>query len=109
MSTRIRPLNNFVIVELDKVDEQTAGGLYIPERARLKKQTGTVRAVGRGLVTETGTIVPPQTKPGDRVYVLDPPGGLRQVEHNGVACVALPDEGMLLGIIEGEESSVVLE
>lgn len=101
MSVCIKPFNNFVIVQLDQAEEKTTGGLYIPERAKFPKKTGTVKAVGRGLVTASGAIVPPQAKPGDRVYVMDT-GNLKQIEHDGVACVILPDETLLLGIVEGD-------
>jgi len=98
---RIKPFNNFVIVELDQTEEMTPSGLYIPDRARFPKKTGTVRATGRGMVTASGAIVPPQAKPGDRVYVMDT-GNLKQIEHDGVACVILPDETLVLGLVEGE-------
>ena len=97
---KIKPFNNFVIVRLDQTPEQTASGLYIPDRARMPKKTGTVRAVGRGLVTASGAIVPPQAKVGDRVYVMDV--NLKEIEHDGEVCVILPDEAQLLGAIEGE-------
>ena len=105
---RIKPFNNFVIVELDKAEEKTASGLYIPERAKFPKKTGTVRAVGRGMVTASGAIVPPQAKAGDRVWVMDT-GNLKEIEHNGAACVILPDETLLLGLVEGESVILPLE
>lgn len=105
---RIKPFNNYVIVELDQTAEMTPSGLYIPERSRFPKKTGTVRAIGRGMVTASGAIVPPQAKPGDRVYVMDT-GNLKEIEHDGVACVILPDETLLLGLIDTEDVSPIPE
>lgn len=101
---KIKPINNFVIVLMDKEkagEEQTASGIYIPDRARMPKKTGTVQAVGRGLVTASGAIVPPQCKPGDRVHVMDT-GNLKEIEHDSKACVILPDETLILGIVSEE-------
>lgn len=102
MPVRIKPLNEYIIVKLDPEDTKV-GSIHIPDRYKFPKKTGTVRAVGRGLVTESGSVVPTQTKPGDRVYVLDQPAGLKQIEHDGEICVILPNEIHILGIIEGEE------
>lgn len=106
VSTRIQPFNNFVIVKLDPADEKV-GGLYIHPNYRFPKKTGTVRAVGRGLVTASGAIVPPQAQVGDRVFVMDT-GNLKEIEHDGEACVILPDESMLLGKILGEPVETAL-
>jgi chaperonin GroES len=48
--TRITPTGHLILVKLDKVQERTAGGLYVPETARQIQQkaatTGTIVAVG---------------------------------------------------------------
>jgi chaperonin GroES len=46
-TTTIQPLDDRVLVALaDAQDERTAGGLYIPDTAKEKPQTGVVVAVG---------------------------------------------------------------
>jgi chaperonin GroES len=52
---KIRPLNDWVLIEVIESDERTSGGLYIPEVAKQKPQWGIVEAVGPGsLETEKG-------------------------------------------------------
>jgi chaperonin GroES len=45
---RLRPLNSNVHVRFVKEDEQTAGGIYLPETCRDNWQTGVVLATGDG-------------------------------------------------------------
>ena len=42
MFDKIRPLHDRVLVERVDQDEKTSGGLYIPENAKEKAQTGKV-------------------------------------------------------------------
>jgi chaperonin GroES len=96
---QIRPINNFVILKLDETPEKTASGLYIPDKARMPKSTGTVKAVGRGILMMTGHIQPPQLKVGDRVFILVNPEDFKKIEFDGEECVVLPDESQILGIL----------
>lgn len=42
----VKPLGDRVLVKLEKEDEKTKGGLYIPETAQEKTQIAAVVAVG---------------------------------------------------------------
>jgi chaperonin GroES len=55
-SKKIRPLQDRLIVERMESDEKTASGLYIPDSAKDKQQTGKVLAVGKGKILEDGTV-----------------------------------------------------
>jgi chaperonin GroES len=66
---RIRPLGDKVLVKRVDVDNQTKGGIYLPESAKEKPQEATVLAVGEGKTLENGTTVPMQVKVGDRVLL----------------------------------------
>lgn len=46
--TKIRPLANRVLVEVQPIQEKTASGIIIPDTARQSVRTGTVIAVGPG-------------------------------------------------------------
>ena len=46
MAAKFRPLKDRVFVSYTQELEKTAGGLYIPETAKEKPQTGKVEAVG---------------------------------------------------------------
>ena len=43
---KIKPLEDRVLLKIDQGDQKTKGGLYIPETAQEKTQTGRVGAVG---------------------------------------------------------------
>ena len=63
----IRPLQDRVIVKRLDAEEQTAGGIIIPDTAKEKPQQGEVVAVGPGEADEKGNVQPLDVKPGDRV------------------------------------------
>lgn len=69
MFETFRPLGNNVLIQRIKNEEKTASGLYIPDTAKEKAQTGTVLAVGPGRFdAATGTTIRMGVKVGDVVY-----------------------------------------
>ena len=66
-SSKIRPLQDRLIVKRIDSTEKTASGLYIPDTAQEKPQQGKVVAVGKGKVTEDGTVRPLDVKVGDTI------------------------------------------
>ena len=43
---KIKPLSDRVLIKTEEADEKTAGGLFIPQTAQEKTQTGVVVEVG---------------------------------------------------------------
>ena len=43
---KITPLGDRVLVKQEEADQQTAGGIYIPDTAQEKTQNGVVLAIG---------------------------------------------------------------
>lgn len=43
---KIKPLSDRVLIKTEAADEKTAGGLFIPQTAQEKTQTGTVIEIG---------------------------------------------------------------
>jgi chaperonin GroES len=43
---KIKPIGDRVLVKMEEVEEKTASGLFIPQTAQEKTQTGTVEAIG---------------------------------------------------------------
>lgn len=43
---KIKPIGDRVLVKMEDVEEKTAGGIYIPQTAQEKTQTGVVEAIG---------------------------------------------------------------
>lgn len=64
----IRPLHDYVFAKrIETSRDRTAGGLFIPEGAKEKPQEAEIFAVGPGLKTPAGEVMPMSVKVGDRV------------------------------------------
>ena len=48
MAVKVKPLADRVLVEPKQAEEKTASGIYIPDTAKEKPQSGIVVAVGGG-------------------------------------------------------------
>ena len=64
---KIRPMNDRLLVTRIEEEQQTAGGIIIPDTAKEKPQEGKVIAVGPGKRGDNGQRLPPEVKKGDRV------------------------------------------
>ncbi|AUJ29254.1 MAG: co-chaperone GroES [Liquorilactobacillus hordei] len=63
----LKPLGDRVILEVQKDEEQTVGGIVIASNAQEKPQTGKVVAVGAGRVLDNGEKVALSVKVGETV------------------------------------------
>lgn len=63
----LKPLGDRVILEVQKEEEQTVGGIVLASNAKEKPQTGKVLAVGTGRVLDNGEKIVPSVKEGDTV------------------------------------------
>ena len=61
------PLGERVIVKPIEQDQQTKGGIFLPDTAKEKPQEGEVVAVGPGRVSEDGNRIPMELSNGDKV------------------------------------------
>jgi len=64
---KIRPIHARVLVKRDGPEGKTKGGIYIPDTAQQKLTRGEVIAVGPGRRLESGRVVEPEVKPGDKI------------------------------------------
>lgn len=96
--TNIKPLSDRLVVEMLKDNEQTVGGIYIPDSAnRESTQQGIVLAVGKGKVNHNGVLEEMQVKVGDKVLISKYSG--TDVKTSGKE-VKILTEGEVLGIVE---------
>ena len=65
--TKFRPLHDRVVVKRIDAEEKSKGGIIIPDTAQEKPSQGEVVAVGPGGRDESGKIIKPEVKAGDRV------------------------------------------
>ncbi len=64
---KLQPTPGYVLVEPDKQETKTAGGIYLPDSHDEKPQAGTVLSVGGDWVTEQGATLKSPVKAGDKV------------------------------------------
>ena len=68
MAVTFQPLGDRVVIEpTDDEEQMSSGGIYIPDTAKEKPQTGTVVAVGPGKLTDEGARLPMDVAVGDTV------------------------------------------
>ena len=65
--TSIAPLDDRVLVKPQEAEDKTASGIYLPEGAKEKPQTGTVVAAGPGKINDDGVRTQLTVKKGDTV------------------------------------------
>jgi len=65
--TSIKPLADRVLVKRIEEEQQTKGGIIVPDTAKEKPQQGRVIEVGPGRMTEDGRRVKMEVKKGDKV------------------------------------------
>jgi chaperonin GroES len=65
---KVSPMNNRLIIEINKKEETTKSGLVIPESAnKIGDNMGVVVSVGPGMYSPMGTLIPMRVKVGDKV------------------------------------------
>ncbi len=64
---KLKPLNDRVLVKRLEVEENTAGGIYIPDSAKEKPMKGEVVAAGPSKLDDNGERVAMTVKVGDVV------------------------------------------
>ena len=62
-----KPLHDRVLVRRVEGEEKTKGGLIIPETAKEKPAEGEIISVGDGARKDSGELIAPTVKAGDRV------------------------------------------
>ena len=62
-----KPLHDRVLARRVQSDEKTKGGLIIPDSAKEKPAEGEVISTGEGARKDSGELIAPSVKAGDRV------------------------------------------
>ena len=95
--TKIRPLDDRVVVEPIEAEETTAGGIVLPDSAKEKPQRGTVVAVGPGRLLDNGQRGELSVAVGDEV-IYGKYGGT-DIEINGSEVKILRESDILAKVI----------
>jgi chaperonin GroES len=97
MATRVKPLNDRIVVKGIQEEERSSGGIIIPDAAKEKPQQGKVIAVGQGR-REDGKLIPLDVKAGDKVLFGKYAG--TEIKIDGEELLILREDDVL-GVIEG--------
>lgn len=93
MATKVRPLNDKVLIERAEADEKTKGGIILPDSSKEKPKEGTIIAVGQGRITDQGERLEFQVKEGDRVIFKSYAG--TDVKIDGKDYILMSEEEIL--------------
>ena len=96
-----KPLHDRVLVRRVQSEEKTKGGLIIPDSAKEKPAEGEIVAVGEGARKDSGELIAPTVKAGDRILFGKWSG--TEVTLDGEELLIMK-ESDILGIIEGSSS-----
>ncbi|MDH4232535.1 MAG: co-chaperone GroES, partial [Nitrospirota bacterium] len=102
---KLKPLQDWAIIQRAEPEEKTAGGIFIPDAAKDKSLEGVVLAIGPGVYKiEKGRekekkkkFIPTAVKPGQRVVYGK--YAAREIELDGEMIVLVREED-ILGIVE---------
>ncbi len=94
---KIRPLQDRVIVKRIEEEEQTKGGIIIPDTAKEKPQEGKVIAVGKGKTADDGKLVKLDVKVGDKILFGKYSGS--EIKLNGDEHLIMREDD-ILGVVE---------
>jgi len=98
MASRIRPINDKLVVKRLEAEEKTQGGILLPDSAKEKPKEGRVIAVGEGKLLDNGDRANLQVKADDRVIFGSYAG--TEVKVGGENYLIM-DESDVLAIVEG--------
>ena len=63
----LKPLGDRIVVKALEAEQQSAGGIILPDTAKEKPQRGEVLAVGPGKTLDSGKLSTVDVKVGDKV------------------------------------------
>ena len=64
---KLKPLSDRVVVKPEEAEDKTASGIILPDTAKEKPQAGKVIAVGKGKMSDSGSLINMDVKVNDKV------------------------------------------
>lgn len=78
----IKPLFDRIVVERLEEEAVTAGGIFLPDSAKEKRNEGKVVSVGTGKLLDDGSLLPLELKGGERILFGKYAGSEVELEGN---------------------------
>ena len=97
---KIKPLADNILIEPEKEEEKTKGGILLPDTAEKgRPEKGKVIAVGPGKTSSSGKLIPMEVKKGDVVlFTKYGPTEIKSVDDKKSYLIAKQDD--ILAIVE---------
>ena len=95
---KIRPLNDRILVKRLEQEEQSSGGIIIPDSAKEKPAEGEIVAVGNGKLNDSGERVALEVKVGDTI-LFSKYGGT-EIKFSGEDYLIMREDDILC-VVEG--------
>jgi chaperonin GroES len=96
-ATKLRPLNDRVVIRPTGREEMTKSGIVLPDTAKEKPQEGIILAVGPGGLDSDGKRTPMDVKQGQKVLYAKYAGTEFKVEDDELLIVSQKD---ILAVVE---------
>ena len=96
-ATKLRPLNDRVVIRPTGREEMTKSGIVLPDTAKEKPQEGVILAVGPGGLDSDGKRTPMDVKQGQKVLYAKYAGTEFKIEDDELLIVSQKD---ILAIVE---------
>ena len=96
---KLHPLYDRVIIKRLESETKTAGGIVIPDTAKEKPMKGEVIAVGKGRILDSGQVVAPSVKVGDKVLIGKYSGS--EFKMDDVEYVAVKEDE-IIAVVDGK-------
>ncbi len=93
MALKIKPLADRVVVQADEAEEKSEGGIILPDTVQEKPQKGTIVALGAGRTSDSGDLIKPEVKVGDKVLYGKYSGN--EISINGVEYLIMRESDIL--------------
>ena len=78
----IKPLFDRIVVQRLEEEAVTAGGIFLPDAAKEKRNEGKVVSVGTGKVMDDGSVIPLELKGGEHILFGKYAGSEIELEGN---------------------------
>lgn len=95
---KIKPISDRIVVERLEQEQQTSGGIFIPDSAKEKSQQGRVVAVGPGKIADHRDRFPLQVSEGDTVLFSKYAG--TDVKISGTDYIIMREDDILAAFIK---------
>ena len=94
---RLKPVNDKIVVKVkdNKKEDTTVSGIILPDSVGEKMTEAEVVAVGEGMYTTTGAIVPPIVKVGDKILYDDQAQSPKEYKCDGENLVIMSQNEIL--------------